>query len=368
MNGARLDIVILGLSITSSWGNGHATTYRALTRALARRGHRLLFLERDQPWYAGQRDLPSPSYCPTRLYPDVATLEAVHARAVAQADLVIVGSYVPDGIEVGAWACETAKGIVAFDDIDTPVTLQALSRGNCDYLTAELIGRYDLYLSFAGGPLLRRLERELGAPMARPLYCSVDPDQYYPPAKPDAPRCYDLGYMGTYSPDRQPKLERLLSEPARTWPEGRFAVAGPLYPSDIDWPANVERIEHLPPDAHRDFYNAQRCTLNLTRADMTALGYAPSVRLFEAAACATPICSDSWPGLDTFFEIGNEIIVAEGADEVLRVLRDLPEDECRRIGAAGRRRVLAHHTASHRAVELEGWFAECLRTPRWRTA
>ncbi len=371
MNAAALDIVILGLSITSSWGNGHATTYRALTKALARRGHRLLFLERDQPWYAGQRDLPAPPDCPTRLYPDLATLEAVHGQAVAQADLVLVGSYVPDGVEVGAWVCETATGVTAFYDIDTPVTWRALAQGECAYLNPELVGRYDLYLSFAGGPLLRRLERELGAAMARPLYCSVDPEHYYPSSddlSSDAPssytmqpRRYDLGYMGTYSPDRQPKLERLLCEPAQAWPEGRFVVAGPLYPQDIEWPANVERIEHLPPDAHRDFYNAQRCTLNLTRADMIELGHAPSVRLFEAAACATPICSDDWPGLETFFEIGAEIIVAHEADEVLRILRDLPEEECRRLGAAARRRVLAQHTAAHRARELEDWYAQCLQ-------
>ncbi len=353
-----LDIVILGLSITSSWGNGHATTYRALTRALAQRGHRLLFLERDVPWYATQRDLEHPPYCPTRLYASLDELRDTYRDAVAEADLVIVGSYVPDGDAVGDWVCDTATGISAFYDIDTPVTLRGLAQGDCAYLTPALIRRYDLFLSFTGGPLLAHIEDELGSPMARPLYCSVDPDLYAPSSNTVAPRIA-LGYMGTYSDDRQPKLERLLLEPARRLPDEPFVVAGPLYPPEIDWPANVARIEHLPPERHRDFYNDQRYTLNLTRADMARVGYAPSVRLFEAAACGVPIVSDNWPGLDTFFEIGREILVAEDPDDVSRVLRDLSEDERVRTGAAARERVLRRHTAAHRGRELEGYIEEC---------
>lgn len=368
MRSNRLKIVILGLSITSSWGNGHATTYRALTRALSRRGHQVLFLERDVPWYAEQRDLADPPYCPTRLYKGLAELESEHGRAVADADLVIVGSYVPDGAAVGEWVCDIATGIAAFYDIDTPVTLQGLSQGKCEYLTPELVGRYDLYLSFTGGPTLRRLERELGARMARSLYCAVDPDFYFPDEDP-APPSIDLGYLGTYSPDRQPKLEQLLVEPARRWPAGRFLVAGPLYPDDeLCWPVNVERIEHVAPNDHRGFYTAQRFTLNLTRADMVAAGCSPSVRLFEAAACGTPICSDYWPGLEDFFQLGTEIIVADGPLDVLRALRRIQEPERLQIAAGARQRVLSQHTAAHRVRELEGHHAACLRDGQRRSA
>lgn len=357
-----MKIVILGLSITSSWGNGHATTYRSLTRALHRRGHSLLFLERDVPWYAGQRDLVDPPYCPTRLYQDLEELDAHYGQAVAEADLVIVGSCVPDGIAVGQWVVETARGLAAFYDIDTPVTLVGLARGACDYLSADLIPCYDLILSFAGGPVLQTLEQQYGAAMARPLYCSVDPDAYFP--EPGVDAALDLGYMGTYSPDRQPGLERLLLDPARSWPDGRFMVAGPQYPAEIDWPDTVRHAEHLPPGEHRRFYNSQRYTLNLTRADMVELGYSPSVRLFEAAACGTPIISDYWEGLDLFFRIGEEILVAETTKEILAIIGETSEHDRRRLADAARRRVLGRDTSDHRASDLERHYAECARAAR----
>ncbi len=359
MTSGGLRIVILGLTITSSWGNGHATTYRGLVRGLVRRGHDVLFLERDKPWYAAHRDLPQPPDGTTALYDGTAALRTRWAAALAAADLVIVGSYVPDGVEVGRIVQGLARGATAFYDIDTPVTLAALEAGTCEYLSAEGLRGYDLYLSFTGGPTLAELERRWGAPAARPLYCSADP-ALYSPAPDTAPR-WDLGYLGTYSPDRQPVLDRLLCAPARGWAEGRFVVAGPLYPDDVSWPANVARIEHAPPSEHRAFYAAQRFTLNVTRADMVRRGHSPSVRLFEAAACGTPIVSDWWDGLDELFVPGEEILIARDTADVLDALRDTGEARRRAIGAAARRRVLAAHTGDHRAAELEGYATEALR-------
>lgn len=344
-----LDIVILGLSITSSWGNGHATTYRGLVRELAAQGHRVTFLERDAPWYAGNRDLPEPPYCRTVVYGSLEELREGRADAVRDADCVIVGSYVPEGIAVGEWVTAAARGVTAFYDIDTPVTLARLERGDLDYLSRDLIRRYRLYLSFTGGPTLSRLESDLGSPRALPLYCSHDPGLYYPEVREIR---WDLGYLGTYSDDRQPTLDRLLLEPARRWPEGRFAVYGPQYPEGIDWPPNVDRRTHLPPSEHRGFYRAQRFTLNVTRADMIRAGYSPSVRLFEAAACAVPVISDWWEGLDTFLTPGKEILVARSPEEVLSHLRETPEAERKALGERARQRVAAQHTAAHRAGEL----------------
>jgi spore maturation protein CgeB len=345
-----LDIVILGLSITSSWGNGHATTYRALVRELVRRGHSVTFLERDVPWYAAHRDLADPPYGRTILYGGLAELKQRWTPLVREADVVIVGSYVPEGVPVAHWVLDHARGVTGFYDIDTPVTLAKLEAGDEEYLTAALIPRFDLYLSFTGGPILDRLERRYGARSAQPLYCSVDPEIYRPSPEPIR---WDLGYLGTYSPDRQPKLDSLLAEPARLWREGQFVVAGPQYPADISWPANVERIEHLPPPEHASFYNAQRFTLNVTRDAMVAAGWSPSVRLFEAAACGVPIVSDWWEGLDSLFAPGEEILVARSGPEVVAILRDTPEARAREIGEAARRRVLAEHTAAHRAEALE---------------
>jgi spore maturation protein CgeB len=350
-----MNIVILGLSITSSWGNGHATTYRGLVRELAANGHEVLFLERDVPWYAGNRDLPEPPYCTTRLYRGLAQLRQRYTRHVREADLVIVGSYVPEGVAVGEWVTETAEGVTAFYDIDTPVTLAKLARGDFEYLSPHLIPRFDLYLSFTGGPTLRKIERKYGAPRARALYCSFDPGQYYPRA---ARVRWDLGYLGTYSDDRQPTVEKLLNDPARRWPDGRFIVAGPQYPEELTWPRNVERVQHLPPREHRRFYNAQRFTLNVTRAEMIRAGWSPSVRLFEAAACGVPIISDWWDGLDSLFAPGSEILIARTSRDVLRFLRNIDEDERRAIALRARARALAGHTAAHRARELEGYVAE----------
>jgi spore maturation protein CgeB len=343
-------LVVLGLTLSSSWGNGHATTYRALLKAFAARGHSVLFLERDKPWYAAHRDLGDAGYCELAFYDSVDDL-ARWRREVANADAVIVGSYVPEGVEVGGWVQRTAQGVTAFYDIDTPVTLAKLERDDFEYLSPELIPGYDLYLSFTGGPTLEHLQGQYGSPAARPLYCSVDPAIYRPL---DTPKRWDLSYLGTYSPDRQPTLERLLVEPARACPDRRFVVAGPQYPADIDWPANVERIEHVSPVDHPDFYAASRFTLNVTRADMVAAGWSPSVRLFEAGACATPIISDRWDGLAQLFAPAREIIFADTADHVIAALAT----DAQALGAAARKRTLAGHTAARRSAELESYIAE----------
>ena len=254
---------------------------------------------------------------------------------------------------MGEWVISVARGTTAFYDIDTPITLTALAAGNHEYLTPGLVRDYDLYLSFTGGPTLQLIESRYGASMARALYCSVDPDLYKPQLSAPA---FDLGYLGTYSADRQPVLESLLLNPALTWPQGRFAVVGPQYPEELKWPPNVFREIHLSPREHPAFYGSQRFTLNVTREAMKQAGYSPSVRLFEAGACATPIISDSWEGLDSIFEIGREILVAGDSDEILRYMRDTPEPNRLAIGNAVRKRILAERRETgHSAGDLMGW-------------
>lgn len=345
-----MKIVILGLSITSSWGNGHATTYRGLVRELEKRGHELTFLERDQPWYAAHRDLPAPPYGTTFLYQDFDMLREQHLDIVREADLVIVGSYVTEGVRVGDWVLDEAEGATAFYDIDTPVTLAKIARGDFEYLHPRQIPGYDLYLSFTGGPTLKRLEREFGSPRARALYCSVDPELYHPERREAR---WDLGYMGTYSDDRQPSVRSFLLDPARRDPRSRFVVAGPQYPDTATWPSNVTYQAHLPPVEHRAFYNSQRFTLNITRRDMIAAGWSPSVRLFEAAACGTTILSDRWPGIESLLVPHQEILLVDRTADVLDILQRCGEEERLRIAERARKRILAEHTAAHRAEELE---------------
>jgi len=183
----------------------------------------------------------------------------------------------------------------------------------------------------------------------------ADADAYRPL---EAEERWLLGYLGTYSDDRQPTMDALLVEAARRLSNDRLVVAGPQYPPEIVWPENVERIEHLAPAEHARFYARQRFTLNVTRRAMVQAGWSPSVRLFEAAACGTPVISDRWEALDTFFRPETEIVIADSADDVLEALQTLGPEEAKAIGAAARARVVAEHTPERRAIELEAHVRE----------
>jgi spore maturation protein CgeB len=349
-----MKLVVFGLSLSSSWGNGHATTFRALLRAFAARGHEVVFYEWDAPWYGGKnRDLPHPDFCRLELYGE---WDAVSARALAEAreaDAVMVGSYVKDGPRVIDALAAAGVEPLFFYDIDTPVTVSALRSGGAEYLRVDQVPLFARYFSFTGGPFLAEvLEAELGAREAVPLYCSVDAERYHPVA-PDPDLTVDLAYMGTYAPDRQPVIERFLLDVAARMPERRFMVAGPQYPRDTRWGGNVRHVSHLPPARHPAFYGSARWQLNATRADMVAAGWSPSVRLFEAAACGAAMISDFWPGIDAFFTPGREILLPRSTEEVVDIIRTTRDDDRRAIGMAARERVLAEHTSEHRAEELE---------------
>ncbi len=349
MTQPKLNCVFLGLSITSTWGNGHATTYRGLLKELSKRGHTCTFFERDVPWYASNREFDELPYCSVVLYNSIEQLKEQFANVIRSADIVVVGSYVPEGAEVGRWITSVAKNATAFYDIDTPVTLANLESGKCEYISRDLYPKYSLYLSFTGGPTLDYIERKLKSPCARPLYCSVDPSLYFP--QPELIK-WDIAYLGTYAADRQRALETLLLNVARQNRSRKFVVAGPQYPGNISWPANVERIDHLPATEHRQFYNSQRFALNLTRHDMIRAGYSPSVRLFEAAACGIPIMSDEWPGLASFFTPASEILTVPSSLAVTSYLQ-IPDERRFEIGENARRRTLRFHTAAARAEEFE---------------
>ncbi len=358
--GTRQNFVFLGLSLRSSWGNGHATTYRTLLRGLADCGHAITFLERDVPWYRDNQDLGIPDYCRLEFYGDLDDLIRRHSRTLDQADAVIVGSYVPDGVALIDRLFAHVDSLVGFYDMDTPVTLTGLDSRTCPYLSARQIPSFDVYFSFASGQALTRLEAEYGARMALPLHCMVDPDRCRPTG---CEKRWSLGYLGTYAPDRQPALERLLLEPARQLPEHRFVVAGTQYPDGIGWPDNVDYVGHIPPRRHADFYSSLNYALNLTRADMRAMGWAPSVRLFEAAACGTAVISDDWEGLDSFFPRDRAILVAAATGDVVAALQGEPAERIR-IADRARQITLSRHTGRHRAMEFERGLALALARAR----
>jgi spore maturation protein CgeB len=360
-----MKIVIFGLTITSSWGNGHGTTYRALTRALAERGHHVTFFEHDVEWYASNRDLPNPRWCRVILYDDWDQVLPQVRRELRDAEVAVVGSYFPQGADVIDRVADSAA-IKAFYDIDTPITITQLrERDQTQYLRADQIPGFDIYFSFTGGPLLNTLEREFGASCAVPLYCSFDPHRYrrYPVNREYA--CA-MSYMGTYAPDRQAKVDELLCEPARRLAGKRFVVAGPQYPREIAWPRNVDRIIHLNPCWHAQLYSSSRLTLNVTRRDMVMAGYSPSVRLFEAAACGAAIVSDNWPGLDSFFTPGEEVLLPVTSDDVMHYILEYSDRELESIGERAQARVMADHTSQQRAMEFENHIAAVRNTVELR--
>jgi spore maturation protein CgeB len=356
-----MKITIFGLAMTSSWGNGHATTFRSLCSALWKRGHSITFFEHDVEWYASNRDMPEPPFCKVINYDNWAAVLPRARQELKGSDVAVIGSYFPHGIEAIRAVLDSDVPVKAFYDIDTPITLSQLREsGRANYLFAEHIPEFDIYFSFTGGPALQELTQRFGARKAVPLYCSVDPDKYKSLPKNPQFAC-DLSYMGTYAPDRQPKIEQLLCEPARRLPDHKFIVAGPQYPTEMNWPSNVDRIIHVEPKFHPALYSSSRLALNVTRRDMVMTGYSPSVRLFEAAACGTTIVSDNWPGLDDFFSPGVEILLPAGSDDVVRYIRDYDPAELLEIGRAAQDRVLSEHSNAQRASEFELQVAEAAK-------
>jgi len=345
-----MELCVFGLAVSSSWGNGHATLWRGLIGALARRGHRVTFFERDAPWYAAHRDLTGLPGCTLRIYSGWDEVRGEARAAVRRADASLVTSYCPDGVAASALVLEDAR-LPVFYDLDTPITLDDLAAGRWPaWLQASGFRGYPLVLSYTGGRALSLLRTALGAGRVEPLYGSVDPDVHRPGVAHLAWRS-SLSYLGTYARNRQDAVERLFLEPARRRSGERFLLGGSMYPDDLAWPENVLRVEHVDPGEHAAFYASASLTLNVTREPMAALGFCPSARIFEAAACGTPVLSDSWEGIDRFFEPGREILLADTPRAVADALDRGPE-ALARIGQRARERALSEHTADHRALEL----------------
>ena len=346
-----MKLVIFGLTVSSSWGNGHATLWRGLIRALAKDGHQVVFFEHDVSYYADQRDLNELPGGRLVLYPDWDQVCAQARRELDDADVGMVTSYCPDGVPAAELMFESRARLRTFYDLDTPVTLERLRRGeDVFYLGPRGLRDFDLVFSFTGGTALDEMRTRLGARRAVPLYGSVDPDLHRPVAHAEQYRA-DLSYLGTYAEDRQEALQRLFIEPARLLPEQRFLIGGALYPQAFPWTTNIFFVRHLPPIEHPAFYSSSRLTLNVTRAPMAEMGYCPSGRLFEAAACSAPLLTDTWPGIETFFEPGTEILIAHSTEDTIRAM-EMTEPELAKIARAARERTLEEHTAARRAREL----------------
>jgi spore maturation protein CgeB len=346
----KMKITVFGLTISSSWGNGHATPYRALIRALDCLGHQVHFFEKDVPYYSSRRDFDTCNFCELALYPDWDTVRDRALLIAADSDVVITASFLPDGQRINDEILDLGHPLRVFYDLDTPVTLKNLRQSQVEYLHHAQISEFDLVLSFTGGNALAELEQEYGARMVRPLYGCVDPDDYHR-VEPVPGFCCDLSYMGTYSADRQTQVDELLLEPSRRHPEKLFLLAGSLYPWHWRWPENVVRREHVAPADHSRFYSSSRITLNITRGEMAANGWCPSGRFFEASACGTPLITDAWEGLESFFDLRSELRVVTHARDVESAL-ETSNTELQSMAARARQRTLDEHTGMVRARQL----------------
>ena len=351
-----MNLVIFGLSVSSSWGNGHAALWRGLIRALLAAGHRVTFFERDVPYYAETRDLTAlPEGGRLVFYRDWAEALPQMREALDGADVGMVTSYCPDGLAATQLVQDAKLPVSCFYDLDTPVTLARLEAGEpVDYIGPDGLAGFDLVLSYTGGGALDALRTRLGARRVAPIYGSVDPDLHRP-AAPRAEYSALMSYLGTYAGDRQAALERLFVEPARLRPADRFVIAGAQYPDGFPWTANTFFVRHLPPPEHSAFYCSSGLTLNVTREAMARMGWCPSGRLFEAAACGAPILSDDWAGLGDFFRPGEEILVADSTAEAMEALA-MPPDALAGIARRARERTLDEHTAARRADEMVAAF------------
>jgi spore maturation protein CgeB len=361
-----MKLVVFGLTVSSSWANGHATLWRGLARAWGLRGHELVFFERDVPYYAANRDLDRMPGGELVLYRDWDQTRPRALQELREADAAMVTSYCPDGIAATQLiAGESHDALKLFYDMDTPVTLQNLREGRgVAYIGPRGLRDFDLVLSFTGGLALDELRERLGAREVRTLYGHVDPHTHRRVAPMSNYRCA-LSYLGTYAQDRQAELEQLLVEPARRLPAQEFLIGGAQYPHDFPWTRNIRFVRHMPPSEHSGFFSSSRWTLNVTRRAMVVNGWCPSGRLFEAAACGTPVISDAWAGLESFFTPGEEIVVARTTQDVVDAL-ELSEGEVDRMALAAYERVLAQHTCEHRARELERML-EDVRAPEGMT-
>jgi spore maturation protein CgeB len=346
-----MKLVIFGLTISSSWGNGHATVWRGLCRELARRRHQVIFFEKNVAYYAAHRDFYEIPGGKLILYDNWSDALSQARQHLTDADVAMVTSYCPDGISATELVL-ASRPLKVFYDLDTPVTLEQIESGNgVAYIGVAGLRDFDIVLSFTGGRALVELQRRLGAKRAVALYGSVDPDVHRPVAPRESYRA-DLSYIGTYADDRQATLNALFLEPARRLPQRRFLIAGAQYPPAFAWLPNLFFVRHIAPPDHPALYSSSRLTLNVTRRAMAQAGHCPSGRLFEAAACGTPIVTDCWDGLENFFQPGEEILVAGQTADVLAAF-ELTDDQLARIAGRARERAVEEHCAARRARELE---------------
>ncbi|WP_295949553.1 glycosyltransferase, partial [uncultured Xanthomonas sp.] len=349
-----LHIAVFGSSLVSSYWNGAATYYRGLLHALAQRGHRIHFFEPDAFGRQQHRDIDDPEWAQVTVYPGAAEADAARALEQARgADVVVKASGVgvfDAFLEREVLGLRSPRTQVLFWDVDAPATLERVQADAGDPFRAQ-IPRYDLVLTYGGGPRVVSAYRALGAAECVPIYNALDPSSHHPsPAQRDF--AADLGFLGNRLPDREARVEAFFLDAAERLPGRRFLLGGSGW-QDRALPANVRHLGHVYTADHNAFNCSPRAVLNISRESMARCGFSPATRVFEAAGAAACLITDAWPGIAHFLEPGTEVLVAEDGAAVAAHLDALDPDRARAIGQAALRRVLAQHTYAHRAAQVE---------------
>jgi spore maturation protein CgeB len=348
-------IAFFGSSLVSAYWNGAATYYRGIIRALHERGHRVTFYEPDALDRQAHRDMEDPPWADVVVYaaggeaPVLAALE--RARG---ADLVVKASGVGVHDELLEREVLMLRGpgtLVAFWDVDAPATLERLARNTADPLR-RLIPSYDLILTYGGGEPVVAGYRELGARRCVPIYNALDPLTHHPVAA-DTRFAALLGFLGNRLPDREARVEQLFFGAARALPHKTFLLGGSGWQESCRAPANVRLLGHVYTRDHNAFNCTPRAVLNINRESMARTGFSPPTRVFEAAGAGACLISDAWKGIERFLEPGREVLIAGSGEQVADQVAGLTRAAARRIGHAARTRVLAGHTYTHRALEVE---------------
>lgn len=351
-----MKIAFFGSSLLSSYWNGAATYYRGMIQALHARGHSVTFYEPDAYDRQSHRDIEPPDWANSVVYaPDEGSASRCLEKARA-ADLIIKASGVGvlDGfLEAAVPELRTPSNLVVYWDVDAPATLERMAADPADPFRKQ-IPKFDAVLTYGGGAPVVDAYMTLGAKRCAPIYNGLDPHTHHPAAA-DPRFSADLAFLGNRLPDREHRVEEFFLAAAAAVPDRSFLLAGSGW-EDKPAPENVRRIGHLGTADHNAFNRSARLVLNISRASMARFGFSPATRVFEAAGAGACLVTDSWEGIEAFFEPGREILVAGDGREVAEFVGSIPESEAREIGQRAHRRALSEHTYASRAVHFESIF------------
>ncbi len=348
-----MKFAFFGSSLVSAYWNGAATYYRGIIRAMQERGHEITFYEPDAYDRQKNRDMEDPEWARIKVY--AATEEEMYKALedASHADVIIKTSGVgvfDEQLEREVLKFKLQNKYVIFWDVDAPATLDRVNESDSDYFK-DLIPQYDLILTYGGGDPVVNAYRKLGAKNCFPIYNALDPSTHHPVER-EARFEADLAFLGNRLPDREKRVEDFFLTPASQTPGCRFILGGNGW-HDKPMSANINYIGHVFTRDHNALNCSPKAVLNISRDSMAKYGFSPATRVFEAAGAGACIITDYWIGIETFFEPGKEILVARSGDEVKEILSGLSKEQAEQIGQAALKKVLAEHTYTHRAAELD---------------